>query len=271
MRATKLALGLAGLLAAGLAAPAMAATTIWNFQTSNCTTNGSSDGNNHSCTPAGAPSVTAYAFANTVGAANTQLEQGIIQLFSGNGLGVKNKDRPGGPGDGNDDTENSSSQGEHAIDNEDRFDIVLLAFSEPVKLTHLEIGWKSNDSDMTVLAFTGGDGSSCSGLGIAGQTYSALTGCGWNFVHNLSNVPEDSLTSIGNAATFSQYWLIGTYLGISCSGATDCVTISADTKIDHVKLIAVKGDTGDKQVPEPGTLLLLAAGALGLWWRRRVR
>jgi len=273
MRATNLTLGLAGLLAAGLSGPAMAATTIWNFQTSNCTTNGSGDGNNRACTPAGAPSVTAYAFANT-GTSNTILQDGIIQFFSGNGLGVKNRDRPGGPGDGGDDTEDSSSQGEHAIDNEDRKDSALLVFSEQVKLTDIEIGWKRSGfgSDMTVLGYTGGDGSACAGLAIAGQTYAALTSCGWNFVRHIADVPEDVSTSISNASLFSQYWLIGTHISdVTSAGTTSYQTIgSIGTSVDHAKLIAATGSTPNGQVPEPATLLLLATGALGLWRRRRV-
>lgn len=64
---------------------------------------------------------------------------------------------------------------------------------------------------------------------------------------------------------FSSYWLIGAYNGAG-----------ADSKSDYFKLKTVSGLTcadnpggqgcggGSSQVPEPGTLLLVSMGLLGL-------
>jgi len=254
MRAQTLALGFCGLLAGAVALPVSAATTIWDFTASSptCSSSGSSDGNSRNCSVGGI-TVTATAWANTGGASNTTLQPGIVNVFAGNGLGVNNADRSGGPGGGGDTDEGVVP--EHAIDNDQRKDSILLVFSTPVQLTQIEIGYASGDSDMTVLAFTGG---SCSSP--AGQTYSGLTGCGWTFVRNLSNVPVDSFTSISNGSTSSQYWLIGTAIS-DVGGSTDSTS-------DHVKLLAVKGDTTTK-VPEPTTLLLLGFAFAAAAYSRR--
>jgi hypothetical protein len=249
-------------------------TTTWNFSASSptCTESGSLDTLSRTCGPA--PTVTATGWANTGGTGSSSLQtlqQAYMPLFGGNGLGVENQDRPGGPGDREDDTENSSSRGEHAIDNEDRRDSVLLAFAAPVMLTDIRINWArpGHGSDMTVLAFTGGDGGpGCAS--IAGQTYAALTTCGWNFVRHIANVPVGPSQTINNASVYSQYWLVGTYIGdIATGSATDFQTIGTiGTSKDHVKLLAVTGDP-DGRVPEPGTAALLGIAALGLWRMRR--
>lgn len=262
------ALGIAGVAAAAFGAPASAVVTTWNFSAGSptCSVSGSGDSLSRTCGPA--PAVTATGWANTGGAGNTLLEQAYLPLWGG-GLGVENRDRPGGPGDGNDDTENSGSNGEHAIDNEDRKDVVLLSYTAPVMLTDIQIDWKGAGSDMTVLAFTGGDGGpGCAS--IAGQTYAALTTCGWNFVRHLGNVATGTPQSINNASVYSQLWLVGSYISTIATGsATNVQTIGTlGISTDHVKLLLVKGDPNGR-VPEPGTLGLLGLAALGFWGLRR--
>lgn len=263
-------LALLGLAAAAAAfgTPASAATTTWNFNAGSptCSMSGSGDGLSRNCGPG--PTVTATGWANTGGTSNTLLEQAYLPLWGG-GLGVENRDRPGGPGDRLDDTENSGSNGEHAIDNEDRKDAVLLSFSAPVMLTDIQIGWKGTGSDMTVLAFTGGDGGAgCAA--IAGQTYAALTTCGWNFVRHIGNVPTGTSQSINNASVYSQLWLVGSYISTIATGsATNVQTIGTlGAASDHVKLLSVTGDPNGR-VPEPGTAALLGIAALGFWRLRR--
>jgi hypothetical protein len=274
MRATTkvAALGVIGIAAAGFSVPASAAITTWNFSagTPTCTESGALDTLSRTCTPA--PSVTATGWANTGNGNNTTLQQAYLPLWGSNGLGVENQDRPGGPGDNGDDTENNGTNGEHAIDNEDRKDAVLLSFNTPVMLTDIEINWKRSGygSDMTVLAFTGGDLASCGGAGIAGQTYAALTNCGWNFVRQIANAPVGSFQTINNASVYSQYWLVSTHISdIATGSATNVQSIGTPNgSTDHVKLLAVRGDPGQR-VPEPGTLGLLGIAALGFWRLRR--
>lgn len=269
MRATTkvAALGVIGIAAAGFSVPASAAITTWNFVSgAGCTTSGSGFGNARNCP--GAPNVSATAWSSTgVPATNatSELNTGRVVVYGG-GLGITNQDGPNGPGSG-DANERDSDDPEHAIDNDGRKDSMLLTFGSAVNLTHLQIGYRSGDSDMTVLAFTGG---SCNGS-VLGQTYSSLLSCGWELVSHIANVSTSGFTSINNTASIaSQYWLIGTYISDLANAGKTVGTIEASnvTVKDHVKLLAVKGDP-EQRVPEPGTLGLLGIAALGFWRLRR--
>jgi hypothetical protein len=256
-----LALGVVGAAAAGFALPAAAAITTYNLTGAGCSISGGSAYNNaQNCT-----GVSATGWSNTAGA---NLDSARVKVYGG-GLGLTNKDGPGGPGGGGDADEADGDAPEHAIDNDQRKDSMLLTFTDSVKLTHAQFGYASGDSDFTVLAFTGG---SCGGS-VAGQTYSGLTACGWTLVSHIVNAGT-SLASINNTGNIaSAYWLIGTYIS-DLANASKTFTTSggagtADSYKDHLKLLAVKGDPNGK-VPEPGTLGLLGLAALGFWgWRRK--
>jgi hypothetical protein len=267
LRKKIIALGAVGAAAAAFSLPAAAVVTTWNLVTgAGCTTTGGSAYNNvRDC-----PAVDATGWSNTANS-NTRLDSARVVVYSG-GLGLTNKDGPTGPGDGLDSNERDSEAPEHAIDNDQRKDSMLLTFTESVKLTHVQLGYRYNDSDITVLAFTGG---SCGGS-VAGQTYSGLTSCGWTLVSHITNVPQQtgtSFTSINNTGNISsQWWLISTYIS-DLANASKTFTTSggvgtADSSKDHVKLLAVKGDPNGR-VPEPGTLGLLGLAAVGFWGLRR--
>jgi hypothetical protein len=73
-----------------------------------------------------------------------------------------------------------------------------------VKLTHVQIGYLSGDSDLTVLAFLGNDPTNCPGSGISGKTYTGLLGCGWALVSHIMDVPSTgSFMSIRNNSLIS--------------------------------------------------------------------
>jgi hypothetical protein len=232
--------------------PAGAATEWALTSTTECSTSGSSYGNSRTCNTSGggSPTVTATAWSNTVNSSNTVLESAFLGVYSG-GLGVTNRDRNNG------DT-NEGNSPEHAVDNDQRRDSVLFSFANAVRLTQVEIGYKSGDSDLTVLAYTPGLGDpAVPALGNGTTTYSNLTSSGWQLVNNLSNVPLNTPTSIGTpVGLYSSFWLIGTALGI---GATP------DSYKDHVKLLALYGYKPNGKVPEPGTTLLLGIALFGLW------
>ena len=132
-----------------LAPAAFAGLMTWNFNAgANCANAATCFGNARTYTPAGQPTVSANSWANTVGAANTALETGYLASWSG-GLGMYNRDYANGT------DANEHSSPEHAIDNNGRFEMVLLSFSQMVELQSMRIGWKGADSDMSVLAYTG--------------------------------------------------------------------------------------------------------------------
>lgn len=268
---TRIALGVIGVAAAGFTLPASAAVTTWDFINGSCSTNNSNFGNTRTCAGSvgGSPSVGATAWSNTGVPSTTsgsQIDTARVVVYSG-GLGITNQDGTNGPGSG-DANEADGTSPEHAMDNNERKDSLLLTFTSAVKLTAVQLGYTSNDSDLTILAFTGG---ACNGT-VAGQLYSALTGCGWTLVSHITNVPVQSgtnFTSINNTAGItSQYWLVSTYLSELANASKTVGT--ADSSYDHVKLLAAKGDPNGK-VPEPGSAALLGLAALGLWRLRRKR
>jgi PEP-CTERM motif len=261
-KAKLFALGVIGAAAAGLTQPASAAVTVYDLLSGSCSTSSANFGNTRSC-----PGVGVTAWSNTGNPATssgTELDTGRVVVYGG-GLGITNQDGTNGPGSG-DSNEADSNSPEHAMDNNQRKDSLLLTFGTAVKLTDVQLGYVSGDSDLSVLAFTGG---SCAG-GVSGQTYSGLTSCGWTLVSHIMNVPVQSstnFTSINNTTSISsQWWLIATYLSDLANVSKTVGT--ADSIDDHVKLLAVKGDPNGK-VPEPGTAALLGIAALGLWRLRR--
>lgn len=198
--------------------------------------------------PPASISATATAWANTVNAANEKLERATLNKYSG-GLGVTHADGE------------STSSPQHATDNRGRYESILYSFSQAISLSEVSIGWSSNDSDITVLAYTGGAFNVTTDL--AGLKYNELASNGWTLVGNYAN-----LSSSGNKASInpgnisSSYWLIGAANPLVTGGINDL-------KNDYIKLAALAGKITTQHtppngngVPEPGTLALFGLGAL---------
>jgi hypothetical protein len=97
------------------------------------------------------------------------IQDALLATYSG-GLGVTNRDISAGDW-------NEDQSPEHAMDNIDRYDSVQFAFSQAIKLTGLEVGWIGDDSDITVLAYTGAGSPA-----LGGSTYGSLLSSGWTFI-----------------------------------------------------------------------------------------
>lgn len=202
-------------------------------------------------------SVTASAtgWADTTSSSPRQLEK--QNFTSWPGLGIINNDACGSsPCDAYE-----TSQPEHAIDNNGRYEMALLNFTGgAVNLTGANFSYSGSDSDYTVLAYTGAAG----GESLVGKTWATLSG--WTLIGNYSS------SSLGNKTfdntTYSSFWLIGAYNPL---GGTSS---SAYSGTDAFKLASVSGNLctsgtpgcggGNNNVPEPGSVALMGLGLLGL-------
>jgi hypothetical protein len=245
------------------AVPASAAIT-WDF-TSGLTqgaVNAGTYGNTRYETDGGVK-VTASAWSNTVGSANTAIDSAYLGFYSGNGLGVTNRDGSSSCPGGSDNCEGTPSvtiAPEHAVDNNDRYDAVLLHFDSAVNLLQVAIGYKDTDADISVLA--------SNGAALSGRTYDGATGlvnAGWDIIGNYANLD----TGLANARSipntkFATDWLILAYNPAFGSGT------NLGEGNDYFKLSAVIGNTRPPgNAPEPGTALLLGAAVIGGLWRKR--
>jgi len=215
------------------------------------------------------PTVTTRAYSNTGNNTNTTqppdptvgtLETAYLGLYTG-GLGTKNRDGQGVNGNSGDGSEWVTP--EHAVDNQQRFDSVLFSFSSAVDLSRVEIGYYDTDSDVTILAYTGGNGLPAAPA-MTGS-YSNLTSQGWTFIGNYTDLAQNGNSATVNPGNVSSaYWLIGAY--IPAWGNT---TYSVGN--DAIKLLALYGDKPSNGVPEPHALLLMGLAMVGLWSTRRTQ
>jgi MYXO-CTERM domain-containing protein len=221
--------------------------TTWNLKDGATPTNEKSVGSAGNQT-----TITAWGnTSGTNGTANAEYRPRDLHEYSG-GIGA-------GPG----------SSPRHAVGDWNVHEFILLEFDMPTTLTDLQIGWRSNDSDMTIMAFTGGSFTRSdmydrnSDLLDTTGTTRGLTNAGWELISNPMNVQTNVLTSIGNNTNVSSsYWLIGTYNN-HLNGT------NSSSYNDFFKLKLVKGYKGeDNGVPLPTTAALLGLGLLALGRRR---
>jgi hypothetical protein len=240
----------AALFAASIGA--QAATVTWDLSTfTQGATNQNNYGNSYSQT-SGSVSLAVTAFATTGaggGAGGTFETANIANWGSGSGLGVRSRSEG-----------LNVSAPNHAVDNNGPTEILLLTFSESVVLTRFMIGWFDTDSDLSLVRWTNGAAPT-----ITGSTIAGLIAGPWDLASHYSNVPADTFQAT-NVAQASRYWIVSAF--DSGWGAQDW---TADN--DAFKFLKVTSETSGppQEVPEPGSLALLALGVAGLAIMRRRR
>jgi len=282
---------LAATVALGAAAFGMPAQALvkWNFVEANCVAGGCPSDDSSKTYDFYAPkssedggTVTATGWANTIGS-DTELEQGTVPDFGSSGIGVVNADHAR-----NLDIE-SSSNGEHAVDNEDRFDLVLFQFEKSVSVSEVGIGWYTSDADISLLAWTGTDPGDTPALDnvLYTSTSEGLTGNGWELIGNFDVDSTDPDPDQGNGSgdfvqavstsVSSSYWIVAAYNPVFAGGPNEAsACCEQDHLLDKFKILSLAGSItetppGDppSSVPEPMSMLLLAGGIVPMVWRRR--
>jgi PEP-CTERM motif len=252
----------------------------WTLQNPDAT-QGSGFGNKFTFNNDGgsAVAVTTSGWANTGGTSTSnnaaaQTIQDAQQTIYSGGIGIKNRDAYSYSSSGtnynyNNTTDIDNVEGstpEHATDSDQRYDSILLSYTQEIVLTSLTIGWptdSSYDTDITVLAYDSTMGDPTANGDLAGLTYAQLLTNGWSLIGSYSNLNDNVAQSINAGNVASRYWLVGAYNPLlDNQGWT--------SGNDYFKLLAAAGEYCKPKtppppgVPEPATIGLLGLGFLAM-------
>lgn len=189
--------------------------------------------------------VRGYAFSAATGsAASITVSQAALNNQGSSGFGLCNS---------NEGTACTGSPN-HAFDNYGTFtDFVLLQSSPLLILNSVRFGWTASDADFTVLRYTGMADPVTALNG--GQTMQSMLSTGWSVVGSVDAGAAGTYGSFNAGNLAATHWIVATRNPVLHNGPNTSYT-------DAFKLNQVSGTL--VPVPEPGSLVLLSAGMIGL-------
>ncbi|MFA3789653.1 exosortase-dependent surface protein XDP1 [Aliiglaciecola sp. SL4] len=259
---------LAGLFAMAVAGYASAGTTTYETQSWNLKSGGSWGSNSLSFTSGTVGmTVTAWSSSGNTGSCHSGpecsssnvsydrdpfIESAALKRYT-HGLGAINNDE-------------NNSDPHHALDNYGNssnwtdYDMVLFEFDTAVELTSVQAGWYRNDSDVSIVGYTGTDDLGSTPFSSSSK-WSDLVDDGWTYQTDKHNIG----TNVANISPGfeSKYWLVGVYNSVFSGNA-------GDNYYDAIKLanITTTKSEGQTQVPEPATYALLLIGVAAIFRRK---
>ena len=175
------------------------------------------------------------------------------------------------------------SSPQHALDNDGFTEFLMFDFGTTAwALTNTGLGYVNNDSDLSVLAHTGGaspfatlPGETLSQAGTStsmASPYNTPPSGNWTVVGNYANVGSNqNLGNTGPGQIFSSFWIVAAYNSAFGGAHPNSSGVLSLGYSDYFKVKTITGVQGSIPAPGPATLVLFVLGLAGFAAGRSTR